>query len=154
LKLLSSSAYHATRTAGFIKLPSERTLRDYTHYFKHQAGFQAEVLKQLMKESQVHNLPEEQRYCGIIFDEMKVKEKLIYDKYTGCVVGFINLGEINNDLSAFERRMKGDNEHAPIANHLLVLMVWGIFKLESPLWNGGGYCRSAFSHYMGRNLPG
>ena len=31
LKLLSSSAYHATRTAGFIKLPSERTLSDYTH---------------------------------------------------------------------------------------------------------------------------
>lgn len=33
LKRLSSSAYHATHSAGFIKLPSERTLRDYTNYF-------------------------------------------------------------------------------------------------------------------------
>ena len=29
LKLLSSSAYHAMRTSGFLKLPSVRTLRDY-----------------------------------------------------------------------------------------------------------------------------
>ena len=32
LKLLSSSAYHSLCTAGFIKLPSERTLRDYTNF--------------------------------------------------------------------------------------------------------------------------
>ena len=31
LKLLSSSAYHALRTSGFLKLPSERTLRDYIY---------------------------------------------------------------------------------------------------------------------------
>ena len=46
LKLISSAAYHATRSAGF-KLPSERTLRDYTHYFKSRAGFQIEVNQQL-----------------------------------------------------------------------------------------------------------
>lgn len=38
LKLLSSSAYHSLRTSGFIKLPSERTLSDYTHYVKFQIG--------------------------------------------------------------------------------------------------------------------
>ncbi len=43
LKLLSSSAYHSLRTSGFIKLPSERTLRDYTNYFKSKEGFQPEV---------------------------------------------------------------------------------------------------------------
>ena len=39
LKLLSSSAYHALRTSGFLKLPSERTLRDYTHFVKTRPGF-------------------------------------------------------------------------------------------------------------------
>lgn len=29
LKMISSAAYHAMRSSGFIKLPSERTLRDY-----------------------------------------------------------------------------------------------------------------------------
>ena len=43
LKLMSTSAYHALRTSGFIKLPSERTLRDYTHLFVNKPGFQDEV---------------------------------------------------------------------------------------------------------------
>ena len=38
LKLLSSAAYHSLRTSGFIKLPSERTLRDYTHFFRSKPG--------------------------------------------------------------------------------------------------------------------
>ena len=33
LKLLSSSAYHAMKTSGFLKLPSERTLRELVYYF-------------------------------------------------------------------------------------------------------------------------
>ena len=138
LKLLSSAAYHAARTAGFIKLPSERTLRDYTHYFKHRAGFQPELNQQLRKESKVHDLPEEQKYCGIIFDEMKVRENLVYDKYTGTVIGFVNVGEINNELHAMEQKFKEDGSHTPVANHLLVLMVRGIFfKFDFPFAHFG-----------------
>lgn len=129
LKLLSSAAYHATRTAGFIKPPSERTLR---HYFKHHAGFQPEPNQQLLKESKVNDLSEQHKYCGIVFDE-KIMENLVYDKYTGSVVGFTSLEEINNDLLALERELKNDQEHAPIANHLLVLMGRGVFfKLDFP----------------------
>ena len=43
LRMRSYGAYHAMRTAGFITLPSERTLRDYTHVFENQVGFQFEV---------------------------------------------------------------------------------------------------------------
>lgn len=31
LKLISSASYHALRTSGFKRLPSERTLRDYSN---------------------------------------------------------------------------------------------------------------------------
>ena len=81
LKLMSSSAYHATRTAGFIKFPSERTLRDYTHYFKHRSGYQLEVNEQLQKEAKLNDLPENRRYCSLVLDEMKIKENLVYDKF-------------------------------------------------------------------------
>ena len=40
VKLRSSSAYKAIQDSGFIKLPSERTLRDYTHWTKVSSGFQ------------------------------------------------------------------------------------------------------------------
>ena len=47
LKLLSTSAYHAMRRSGFIKLPTERTLRDYT---SNKCGFQDTVHQQLLQE--------------------------------------------------------------------------------------------------------
>jgi len=39
LKLISSAAYYAVLTSGFLYLPSEQTLWDYTHYVKSQHGF-------------------------------------------------------------------------------------------------------------------
>ena len=43
LKFLSSSAYHALRSSGVIKLPSKQTLHDYTHWIWAGVGFQDEV---------------------------------------------------------------------------------------------------------------
>ena len=43
LKLISGAAYHAVKGSNFLKLPSERTLRDYTDYFENKGGFQTEV---------------------------------------------------------------------------------------------------------------
>ena len=58
LKLLSSSSYHALRTSGFLKLSSERTLRDYTHFFKSTAGFQMEVEEMLVRDMKLDELPD------------------------------------------------------------------------------------------------
>ena len=38
LKFISSGAYHALRSSGGITLPSERTLRSYTHWYWISAG--------------------------------------------------------------------------------------------------------------------
>ena len=133
LKLLSSSAYHALRTSGFVTLPSERTLRDYTNVFQSKTGFQAEVNAQLLEESKVRELPEEKKYCGLVIDEMKVKENLVYDKFTGAVTGFVSLGNINDELLELERQCRDEVNQAPMATHLLVLMVRGIFfRLQYP----------------------
>ena len=54
---------------------------------------------------------------------MKIKEGLVYNKHSGSIIGFTDLGDINNELM----RPQQDGEHPPIANHVLVLMVRGIF---------------------------
>lgn len=129
LKLLSSSAYHAMRTSGFLKLPSERTLRDYVHYFSNRPGFQKEVHQQLLEEAKIESLPEDRRFVCLILDEMKIKEGLVYNKHSGELIGFTHLGDINNELMKLER---GD-KRPPIANHVLTIMVRGLlFKLEFP----------------------
>ena len=132
LKLISSAAYHATRTAGFIKLPSERTLRDYTSYFNHQAGFQAEVLEQLQKESKGADLPSIKAFCGFAIDEIKIREGLVFHKRTDEICGFCNIGDINNQLLALEKQC--ESRIPDIAKHMLVIMVRGLFfKLDFPL---------------------
>ena len=67
------------RTAGFIKLPSERTLRDYTHFFKSKVGFQGEVDRMLKAEVQVDDpqCPIWKKYVVLLLDEIKVKESLV-----------------------------------------------------------------------------
>ena len=130
LKLLSSSAYHALRTSGFLKLPSERTLRDYTHFIKTRSGFQDEVDSMLIREARLSDLPEWKRYVVLLLDEMKIKESLVYDKNESKIIGFVNLGEVNDQLSKFEREASNDTEQSngEIATHILTIMVRGIFS--------------------------
>ena len=117
------------RTSGFLTLPSERTLRDYTHYFTSKGGFQNEVNQQLMSEIDSLSLPENRKYAGIIIDEMKVKEGLVFNKYTGEVIGFTNLGDVNNNLLQLEN----EGELPSVAKYVLVLMVRGLlFNLQYP----------------------
>ena len=133
LKLISSAAYHTVRTSGFLRLPSERTLRDYTHYFKSQPGFQPELNQHLQKEIRINSLPQSKRYVALLIDEMKIKEDLVYDKHTGQIIGFVSVGDLGDILSDMERRCTANSPQLPVSNHILVLMVRGIFfKLEFP----------------------
>ena len=127
LKLLSSAAYHSLCTSGFLKLPSERTLRDYTHFIKSKAGFNSELDQLLADESQVSTLPEWKRHVVLVLDEMKVKENLVFDKHETEVVGFVDMGDVNNELADLERECSTADQHPTIATHILVLMVRGVF---------------------------
>ena len=121
LKYLSSAAYHSLRSSGFIRLPSERTLRDYSHVFKVKCGFQSKVDKMLLEEASKHGLLEWKKFIVILIDEMKLRESLVYDKHHHNVIGFVHLSDVENQLS--ESNIS-DNS---VATHLLCLMVRGVF---------------------------
>ncbi len=129
LMLMSGSCYRAMRRSGFLKLPSDRTLRDYTNYFENKPGFQEEVDQQLAQEVASLKLPESRTFVGIILDEMKIKEGLVYNKCTGKIIGFTQLGNINDDLLTMEQK----GEHPDVAKYVLALLVRGtMFNLEFP----------------------
>ena len=149
--LMSSSAYHALRSSGFIKLPSERTLRDYTNYFIHRTGFQDDVDKQIATEMNRLCLPDTKKYVSLSFDEMKIKEGLVYNKNSGEIVGYTDLGEVLHGDGKYTMHNRprctyhktsiklielpilyiGEiNEqllNPPVAKYILVFMVRGIF---------------------------
>ena len=130
MKMISSSAYEALR--GILTLPCGRTLQDYTHFIKAGVGVQPEVTNQLLKEANVKQ--EYQAYVAVMFDEMKIKEGLVYDKNECRIIGFIDLGPVNNAFASFERTLdESGSRTAPIAKQILVFMVRGIFmKLKFP----------------------
>ena len=129
LKLLSSSAYHAMRSSGFITLPSERTLRDYTRWIESNTGCQPEVTEQLLDELKKVKLPEHLKmHVAVVFDEVKVKEGIVYDKHSCRVLGFVDMGDINNQLLRFECSLEDTNDlQETVAKQMLVFMVRGIF---------------------------
>ena len=87
LRHKSSGAYELLRDSGCISLPSQCTLRDYTHYVNATVGFSSEVDMQLASAAKL-DLCEEYEKCVImLMDEMYIKEELVYDKHTGSLIG-------------------------------------------------------------------
>lgn len=97
LNLASKSAssyndlrYNHKNHTGVLVLPSLRTLRDYKNYIRPQRGFNDKVMEDLKK--RVDNFSNAEKFIGILLDEMKIQEDLVWDKNTGELIGFVDLG--------------------------------------------------------------
>lgn len=121
LKMLSTSAYESLR--GILQLPCGRTLQDYTRWVKADCGVQPEVVEQLQDEAKIDSLEEWQKYVAVLFDEMKIKEGIVYSKSDCRIVGYVNFGSTNNDLLINEISM----DDLPVAKHMLMFVVRGVF---------------------------
>ena len=81
-----------------------------------------------MEDSSVASLKEFQKHVCILGDKMHIKEDLIYDKMTGELVGFVNLGDINEHLSQLQMHLKDNSSNFPaLATSVLVFTVRGLF---------------------------
>ena len=131
LRHLSGKAYETLRQCGVLRLPSQRTLRDYTHYSTTTIGFSFEIDQHLVD---VADLSKDlNKYVILVIDEIHIKEELVYDKHEGCLIGFVNLGETNNQLLEFESALSESNSRPTLPSTMLVIMVRGIFcKLNYP----------------------
>ena len=94
LRHLSSSAYEMLRETGLVKLPSQRTLRDYTYIAKAAAGFSHDVDAHLLHEARLDSC---ERHIILLMDEMHLREDLVYDRHSGlyaCLCGPSAWGKI------------------------------------------------------------
>eukprot|EP00731_Ephydatia_muelleri_P025383 Em0017g466a len=98
------------------------------------SGFSTDVDKMLMDAARITTCPEREKYVILLLDEMHVRDDLVYDKHSGKMIGFANLGEVNNHLSQYEQLLQGDTAGGPqVAKTVVVFMVRGLFsKLQFP----------------------
>ena len=59
----------------------------------------------------------------LTLDEMKIKEDLVYNKHTGQLIGYFNLGSIEQQLHLMETDGNIQNH---IATHMLAFIVQGL----------------------------
>ena len=57
-----------------------------------------------------------ERFVTILFEEMKIQEDLVWDKYSGELIGFVDRGDINTNFAT----LKYVEE---LATHILVFRV-------------------------------
>lgn len=80
-----------------------------------------------MRAAHVNSCQEWHKLVVVLIDEIHIKESQVYDKHSGTMIGFADLGEVNNNLKAFEKTVE-KNEVVPIlAKSMLVMMVRGLF---------------------------
>lgn len=127
LRHQSNKAYDTLRLSGCVHLPSQRTLRDYSNCVKAGSGFSVEVDAQLMEAAKLSTCPDWQKLVVLLLDEMHIKEDVVYNKHTGRIVGFCNLGEVNSRLLQYESMLEGKEEHHVVAKSMMVFMVRGLF---------------------------
>ena len=96
----SERNHEQLRNSGFLKLTSGRLLRNYRHFDKQNSGWNIQNIEKIT------NLFEKNKYSlqckigALIFDEMKIKEGLVWTTESNEVVGFTDLG--SNDVDGFE----------------------------------------------------
>ena len=112
----SPAAYKELQESGILVLPSQRTLRDYRNFFKPKPGFNAENIERLKDLSKEYF--DIQRYVVLSFDEMKIQSKLVFDKRSNELIGFVDLGEekVNEAFCSTDE----------LATHALAFLVRGV----------------------------
>ena len=93
--LKSHKLYEDLPNSGGLKLPSGRTLSDCSNYCSPQTGWKTDNLKVMRKQFQKKKPPKHASLGGLYFDEMKIKEGLVFNTKNWELVGLT--GIVEND---------------------------------------------------------
>jgi hypothetical protein len=66
----------------------------------------------------------------VLLDEVHIKQGLVYNKHTGELIGFVDLGDINNHLMQLKRSMQdlASQSLEPLSKSMLVVMIRGLLS--------------------------
>ena len=124
------------KQTGFVILPSRRRLRDYKNYIRPKQGFNKDIIIELR--DKVKDFSDSERFVIILFDEMKIQQNLVWDKHSGELIGFVDLGDIELNYSTLE---KVDQ----VATHVLVFLVRSIVNpFKFSMANFSTTCATSF----------
>ena len=104
---------------------------------KASTGFSSQVDEMLKRGAESFGTDERDKCVLLLLDEMHVRNDLVYDKHSGELSGFVNLGEMNEQLLNLENSLQRGNPSSStkrqLASTMMVFMVKGLFsQLQFP----------------------
>ena len=109
--------YDPKTGTGFLILPSQRRLREYRNYIHPKRGFNHEIIKELINKTK--DFSDKEKYVVLLLDEMKIQENLVWDKHTGELIGYVDLGDTELNYASLENV-------ETVASRILVFMLRSI----------------------------
>ena len=85
----------ASKRNKFLTLPHINTLKKYINYTTPKSGFNPDVNKKFVIDSNLHKLEPFQNNVSFCFDEMKLQQGLVYKRSSGKLIRFCEMGDIN-----------------------------------------------------------
>ena len=94
----SKSAYSEMREARYLRLPSARTLDSYSVFSQPSSGWQAETLVEMVRQydeacKDGRYIADQGKLGGLFFDEVKIKEGLVFNQSTQKLIGFVDFDD-------------------------------------------------------------
>ena len=128
----SPAAYRqiASKRNKFLCLPHVNTLKKYINFTEAKSGFNPDIVEKRIEDSHLAELSELQKNVSLIFDEIKIKSGLVFRRSTGKLVGFTEMGELNEELRVLQDNLDGSKslDERDFAKYVNVFMVRGIFS--------------------------
>jgi hypothetical protein len=125
----SHGLYEDLRNSGGLKLPSGRLLSDYKNFDSPDSGWKTSHLQNMKTQFKKMKPPKHAKLGGLIFDEVKIKEGLVFDCKNWELIGFTDLqGDgISDEKTGAEKPT--DN----LATHVLQIFFRSpFFKFDYP----------------------
>ena len=121
-----------------------------------------------------HACQDYEKMVVLLMDEMYVKEDIVYNKHTGQLIsfflkfslaafigqllGFVDMGKINNHLLLFEKQLasNSDIDSPPLAKTMIVFMVKSLFSsfryLPMSSFRVLAYLATCYTNHFGRQF--
>ena len=109
-------------------------LCDCRHFAPSEPGFSPSTDLQLLEVVNQQQPESLSKYVTIVLNQIYIEEGLVYDKWSGALIGYADLGEATNLLDEAEDQAIQDKNHLrPLAKCMLVFMIKGLLtSLEFP----------------------